>query len=230
VGCSLVSLSNSSLQWRNPRQLHAMVRGLGSLKRILEAVWHRSQIGHRSEYSVERLLAFRDYYERTSLARAVAVCILVPAPAVVVTLAIDSIPLRPPSDGWRANYAVWIRLLLAIFAEALGVAFQVRAVVLPGAITNVGAVKIALATSISSVLATMAVAATWEFPIPFGYVIMLNLYISFFIVYMLWFTRAENFSSAEAADQGRNAHHGQPGRRRRVLPGLQRRLQQSLWK
>ncbi|ETI43391.1 hypothetical protein F443_11638 [Phytophthora nicotianae P1569] len=155
-------------------------------KRKISSLWHRSQIGHRSEYSVERLLAFRDYYQRTSLARAVVICVVSPLPALLVALAIDSIPLRPPSDGWRENYAVWIRLLLAIFAEALGVALQVRGVIVPGAMSSTGAVIIALGTAISSVLVTIAVAAMWKFPIPYGYVIMLNLYVLFFVIYMIF--------------------------------------------
>ncbi|KAG6970575.1 hypothetical protein JG688_00004788, partial [Phytophthora aleatoria] len=118
------------------------------------------------------------------LTHAVIVCVLSPLSALLVTLAIDCIPLRPPSDGWRENYAVWIRLLLTIFAEALGVPLQVRAVIIPGTISTIGAVIIALGTPISSVLATVMVAAMWKFPIPYGYVIMLNLYVLFFVMYM----------------------------------------------
>ncbi|OWZ17799.1 hypothetical protein PHMEG_0008208 [Phytophthora megakarya] len=156
------------------------------VRRKLVAYWHRSQIGHRSEYSVERLLAFRDYYERTSIARVVAVCVLTPIPALLAALAIDCIPLKPPSDGWQANYAVWIRLFLAMSAEALGVVFQVRAVIDPGTISIPGAVQISLGTAICSVLTTILLAVVWTFPTPFGYVLVINPCMQCFDDYSMW--------------------------------------------
>ncbi|OWZ11849.1 hypothetical protein PHMEG_00015067 [Phytophthora megakarya] len=153
--------------------------------RTIVSTWYRSRISHRSEYSVERLLSFRDYLQRTSSARVLAVCAISPIPALLVTLAIDCIPLKPPSDGWRANYAVWIRQTVAMFFEALGVVLQVREVILTGTISNTNAVGIALGTAVSCVLATIVVADAWIFPIPFGYVLLLNLYVLLFSICMI---------------------------------------------
>ncbi|KAG2891973.1 hypothetical protein PC129_g14318 [Phytophthora cactorum] len=155
------------------------------LRHKISAGWQRSRISHRSEYSVERLLAFRDYHRSTSATRVVAVCALAPIPALLVALAIDCIPLRSPSEGWRANYAVWIRLVVAMFFEALGVVMQVREVIITGTISNTGAGTIALGTATSCVLVTIAVANAWKFPIPFGYVLMTNLYVLIFFVWMI---------------------------------------------
>ncbi|EGZ22774.1 hypothetical protein PHYSODRAFT_490272, partial [Phytophthora sojae] len=155
------------------------------VKRKIETAWNRCQIGHRSSYSVERLLAFRDYCERTSIAHAVAICVFTPIPALVVALLIDCIPLRRPSDGWQANYGLWIRQLLAMFCESVGVVYQMREVMDAGAISNAGAVKVGLGTAISSVLVTIVVAALWKFPIPFGYVLLLNVYILLFATCMV---------------------------------------------
>eukprot|EP00644_Phytophthora_capsici_P018062 jgi/Phyca11/114005/e_gw1.25.379.1 len=148
-------------------------------------LWQRSYLSHRSEFSVERLLAFRDYQQRTSTTRVIFVCALTPVPALLVTLAIDCIPLVPPSKGWRANYAVWFRLTTAMFFEALGVVLQVREVIIPGTISNARAVGIALSTAISSVLFTIGVADAWMFPIPFGYVLLLGPYVLLFCASML---------------------------------------------
>ncbi|KAF4027950.1 hypothetical protein GN244_ATG20409 [Phytophthora infestans] len=139
--------------------------------------WHRSQIGHRSEYSVERLLAFRDYYKRASFSRVVAVCILTPIPAISVTLLIDCTPLKDPSEGWHANYAFWFRWFLALVAVSVGVTLQVREAILPGVISNTGAAIIALGTSLVDVSMTLAVAVLWQFPIPFGYILMVGPYL-----------------------------------------------------
>lgn len=155
---------------------------IARVKRKLTAIWNRSQIGHRSEYSVERLLAFRDYYEQESIVHVVAGCIGTPLPALLAALVIDCIPLKAPSDGWKANYGVW---LLAMFCEAVRVVFQVREVIEAGTISNAGAVKIGLGTALSSVLVTIMVAAQWKFPIPFGYVLLLKVYVILFATSMI---------------------------------------------
>ncbi|KAG7388011.1 hypothetical protein PHYPSEUDO_013263 [Phytophthora pseudosyringae] len=164
--------STGAIQEQTPR--------FARLHRKIAAIWERSHISRRSEYSVERLLAFRDYHQRASNARVIAVCVLTPIPALLVALAIDCIPLKPPSDGWQANYAVWIRLTVAMFVEVLGVIWHVREVITTGTISNAGALTIALCTAVTSVLATIAVAGAWRFPLPFGYVLMTNLYVLIF--------------------------------------------------
>ncbi|ETP53306.1 hypothetical protein F442_01817 [Phytophthora nicotianae P10297] len=140
-------------------------------------LWRQSQIGHRSEYSVERLLAFRDYYKRTSITRVVAICILTPIPAITVTLLIDCTPLKSPSEGWQANYAFWFRWFLALVAVSFGVALQVREAILPGVISNTGAAVITLGTSIVDVSVAFVLAVLWQFPIPFGYILMVGPYL-----------------------------------------------------
>ncbi|ETI43385.1 hypothetical protein L914_11153 [Phytophthora nicotianae] len=155
------------------------------LQHRIAAGWKRSRISQRSEYSVERLLAFRDYHRTTSATRVIVVCVLAPIPALLVALGIDCIPLRPPSEGWRANYAVWIRLCAAMFFEALGVVWQVREVIISGTVSNTGASIIALGTAVNCVLVTIAVAEAWKFPIPFGYVLMTNVYVLIFCTWMI---------------------------------------------
>ncbi|GMF25987.1 unnamed protein product [Phytophthora lilii] len=155
------------------------------IKRSMATKWHRSQIGHRSEYSIERFLAFRDYYESTSMTHAIAVCALTPLPALLTALLIDCIPLRHPSEGWQANYGVWIRQFLAMFFESVGVVFQMREVVEARTISITGAVKIGLGTAVSSVLVTIIVADLWKFPIPFGFVFLINVYVLLFATSMI---------------------------------------------
>ncbi|EGZ22222.1 hypothetical protein PHYSODRAFT_458707, partial [Phytophthora sojae] len=156
------------------------------VRRNLAANWDDNKISHRSEYSVERLLAFRDYHRRTSTTRVILVCALTPLPALLVALAVDCIPLKSPSDGWRAYYTLWIRQLIAMFFESHGVVLQVRAVIMTGTISDVGAVTIALGTATCGVAVTVAVAATWKFPIPFGYVLLLNVYVLLFSICMIF--------------------------------------------
>ncbi|GMF18063.1 unnamed protein product [Phytophthora lilii] len=139
--------------------------------------WHQSHIGHRSEYSVERLLAFRDYCQHTSPTRVAAVCILTPLPAIFIALLIDCTPLKSPTDGWQANYGFWIRWFLALVAVSMGVVAQIQEVISMGTISNTGALTIVLGTSMTDVSVALIIAAVWHFPIPFGYVIMVGPYL-----------------------------------------------------
>ncbi|POM81655.1 Hypothetical protein PHPALM_343 [Phytophthora palmivora] len=163
---------------RPNRQTSAFSR----VRQKLAASWYRCYIGHRSEYSVERLLAFRDYYKRTSIFRAISICALTPLPSLLTALAIDCVPIRPPSDGWKANYAVWIRLLLAMSCASMGIVLQVKGAIESGIISIVGGVKIALGTAICSVF-TMILAAIWKFPTPFGYILIIGPYVLFFAIF-----------------------------------------------
>ncbi|KAF4130752.1 hypothetical protein GN958_ATG20057 [Phytophthora infestans] len=155
------------------------------VKRKVAASWQRSHIGHRSQYSIERLLAFRDYHERTSLARVIAVCVFTPIPALLTAFVLDCIPLKPPSDGWQANYAVWIRLFLSLFVATVGVTFQVREVIEPATLPLSGIVTIALGTAMCSVATLLIAAVIWRFPTPFGFVLNIGPYVVFFSIFTI---------------------------------------------
>ncbi|KAE9034571.1 hypothetical protein PR002_g8048 [Phytophthora rubi] len=96
---------------------------------------------------------------------------------MTMTLLIDCTPLRPPSEGWRANYAFWIRWFLALVVVSAGATAQVRELILPGTISDAGVVVITLVTAAIDVLVAMLVAALWRFPIPFGYILMVGPYL-----------------------------------------------------
>lgn len=51
----------------------------------------------------------------TSPTRVLLVCVLTPVPALLTTVLIESLPLRPPSESWNTNGMFWIRLTLANF-------------------------------------------------------------------------------------------------------------------
>ncbi|KAF1793090.1 hypothetical protein GQ600_12984 [Phytophthora cactorum] len=91
---------------------------------------------------------------------------------------------KHPQRNEQTSFHSRVKRKIASLWHPLGVSLQVRAVIIPGTISTIGAVIIALGTPISSVLATVMVAAMWKFPIPYGYVIMLNLYVLFFVMYM----------------------------------------------
>ncbi|KAF1789166.1 hypothetical protein GQ600_12490 [Phytophthora cactorum] len=135
---------------------------------------------HGPEAKLAIAATFRDYYQRVSLGRVIAVCFLTPIPALVVTLAIDLIPLAPPSQGWQGNYALWFRLLISTFAISLGLITQIKEVITTQPISTIGTFKVAVATSFSYVGVTILIASSWRFPIPFGYVLLVGPYVTIF--------------------------------------------------
>ncbi|KAJ8556880.1 hypothetical protein ON010_g9086 [Phytophthora cinnamomi] len=170
-----MKLHRSKIEPLDSPRLHlerAKTNGCTKAYHRLLSFWHWSQIGHSSEYSVERMLAFQDYYDRTPVCRVLAVCVLTPVPGILLTFLVDCIPLRDPSEGWKANYAFWIRELLDGFVIAMGAIAQVRAAVLPNAISNTGAIVVAVGVAVICTLLSIGLAATWRFPIPFGLVIL----------------------------------------------------------
>ncbi|KAE8982425.1 hypothetical protein PF011_g21622 [Phytophthora fragariae] len=156
----------------NRETREGLVHVLLGTYRELAVFWYRSQIGNRQLYSVERLLAFRDYHGRTSLARVVCVCVFYPIPAFLVVFLIDCIPLADPNDGWKANWALWIRMLVSSFVVSAGALFQFNAAIEVGAISNARTIGAAIAAAFCYTGASIALAATWKFPIPFGLVVM----------------------------------------------------------
>ncbi|KAJ8525034.1 hypothetical protein ON010_g16081 [Phytophthora cinnamomi] len=122
--------------------------------RALAVLWYRSQIGNRHDYSVDRMLAFQGYHDRTSLARVVVVCIFYPIPAFLIVFLIECIPLADPAEGWKANRTLWIAAIQA------------------GVISNARTIGTAVAAAIYYTSMSLGLAATWKFPILFGLVVM----------------------------------------------------------
>ncbi|EGZ18014.1 hypothetical protein PHYSODRAFT_500706, partial [Phytophthora sojae] len=147
--------------------------------------WTSIQVGHRGKYSVERLLSFRDYYVRTSPTRVLIVCATGMLPAFIVAILVEFIPLKPPDEGWKANYTFWIRLYVSSLPIAFGGVYQVKEVIEPGAISTTGIVATAVGSCTCYVALTMLVAALWKFPIPFGYVLTVGPFVAFYMIFFM---------------------------------------------
>ncbi|KAK1930249.1 hypothetical protein P3T76_014209 [Phytophthora citrophthora] len=144
--------------------------------------WNSIQVGHRERYSVQRLLSFRDYYERTSAIRVFTVCTFSLVPAFILAILMECIPLKPPEDGWKANYAFWIRLFVSSLPISFGAVFQVIEVLEPGVLSPTGVIVTAVGSCAGYVALTMAIAASWKFPVPFGYVFCVPPFVGFYMI------------------------------------------------
>ncbi|KAE9048230.1 hypothetical protein PR001_g3902 [Phytophthora rubi] len=85
-------------------------------------LWQRMQLSYYGgRYSIQRVLAFDEYTRRTSLARVVFVCFATPVPMVALVFGQELVPLQELSEGWSANYGMWLRaaVMVGIVTHAL---------------------------------------------------------------------------------------------------------------
>lgn len=70
------------------------------------------QVGRQGSYSIERLMSLDCYCNTTSWTRVILVCVFTPISALLVAVLLEYLPLRSPSEGWAANWMLWLHLLL----------------------------------------------------------------------------------------------------------------------
>lgn len=92
-----------------------------------------------------------------------AVCSLSLSPAFALTMLLEMLPLRPPSEGWGLNWVYWLRAALS-----LGAAIQFTLVNPASGMTFKQALFMAGGTSKAYVIQCLVLAHTWRFSIPFS--------------------------------------------------------------
>jgi len=150
-----------------------------------KTAWRSVQIGYRGKYTVERLQALSEYNRNTSGLRLIVVALLTPVPALLLVIALECIPLRDPTEGWRANYASWLRLQVMSFTIVLGLVFQIKGLVVGLSLSTKQAVAIAALTSGCHIGTMIAVSSAWVFPLPFGIVLSVIPFVIFFVMFFL---------------------------------------------
>ncbi|KAG7390139.1 hypothetical protein PHYPSEUDO_008593 [Phytophthora pseudosyringae] len=138
-----------------------------SLWNRLEEFWNRIQVGRQGSYSVERLELLDHYCKTTSRTRVFIVCVLTPLPALTAAVLLECLPLRPPSEGWAANWMFWIRLGLMVFTLSLAGFSQINAFI-PGFNLTVTKMVIAsLGVCIAQTGTYFLEGVVFGFPVPF---------------------------------------------------------------
>ncbi|KAJ0394883.1 hypothetical protein ATCC90586_006371 [Pythium insidiosum] len=173
-------------------RLRALLQALGT--RLLNA-WESMQVSHRGAYSIERLYALHEYSRHASLPRVVAVCVLVPLPPLLLILAIESVPLADPADGWRANGVIFARAFICGIGVAFCVAMQARNIVPDLRLTRRECVAISLATALFYALTFLLLAAVWVFPVPYLAVLGFAPFIVFFVASTLATVGVKRFAT-----------------------------------
>ncbi|GMF53094.1 unnamed protein product [Phytophthora fragariaefolia] len=136
----------------------------------LAAGYNNLQVSHRGMYSIERLKAFQTYCQKTSAIRAIAVCVLTPAPSLLAVILLECIPLRRPEEGWKVNIGFWIRFSLSRIIIAVCCTYQVKDMVERLRISITQCLGIAVVVMSVYIATLIAIATAWGFPVPFGIV------------------------------------------------------------
>lgn len=142
-------------------------RGLSNILKQLEDDWNRVQVGRQGSYSVERLESLDHYCKTTSPTRVLLVCILTPIPALTFALLLECLPLRPPSEGWAANWMFWIRLSLMVLGLTF-VGVSELILFLPNLdFTNIKRLIVTIGATIPYIGTCLLAGIFGGFPVPF---------------------------------------------------------------
>ncbi|GAB9463240.1 hypothetical protein Gpo141_00000706 [Globisporangium polare] len=123
----------------------------------------------RRMYSPDRLLALHEYCQSTSRLRVFLVPILYCLPALIIMIIFDALPLRDPSEGWRANGVYWFRFGGGGAIMTGAILVQIQLVVPEIVFTRVQFAVIIIGVSFGCTVSLLLLAAYWKFPVPFTY-------------------------------------------------------------
>ncbi|KAL7686171.1 hypothetical protein Plhal304r1_c028g0093851 [Plasmopara halstedii] len=133
----------------------------------LEKKWNDIQVGRQGSYSVERLESFNAYCEATSYTHVILVCLLAPIPTVTIAILLESLPLRHPSEGWRANWMFWIRQTIAAFMTTFVGTLSFATFVPVLAVSPIKSLIIPFSLAVMYVTTMVLASSKIGFPIPF---------------------------------------------------------------
>lgn len=109
-----------------------------------------------------------EYTASTSWLRVFLVCFLALSPAFMFTIVVEFLPLRPPSEGWRANWVFWIRVFFSDLFLLTGIVNQIAMMIPACALSLKRVFFIAVGASTGFVAQIMLLACFWRFPVPFA--------------------------------------------------------------
>lgn len=109
-----------------------------------------------------------EYTDSTSWIRVFAVCSMSFLPAFVATIIVELIPLRVPSDGWKANWVFWLRLFFSNLMISGGAAAQMAHLIPAAGLTRNHIFLMAIVGTVVFEVQFLVLATLWRFPVPFS--------------------------------------------------------------
>jgi hypothetical protein len=112
---------------------HLLEQFIGFLRGLVK-FWEGLQIELQGQYSPARLDELHTFTRNTGVLRAAAILLLTPVSCAVMTIALDVLPLRPPTEGiHQQSITYWLRLFLTytVIAPCVILQFQYASARLP---------------------------------------------------------------------------------------------------
>ncbi|KAG7383984.1 hypothetical protein PHYPSEUDO_003153 [Phytophthora pseudosyringae] len=152
---------------RATSQIPSQSRWIARASKLLR-LWKRMQVSYYGgKYSIHRVLALNEYTTNTSLARVLLVFVATPLPMVALVYGQELIPLQALSEGWSANYGMWIRTAVLACVTTHAVVVQATYLIDDFAVSTSQLLLLYLCVPASVVALAAVVAAHFVFPIPF---------------------------------------------------------------
>ncbi|KAK1929967.1 hypothetical protein P3T76_014464 [Phytophthora citrophthora] len=148
----------------------------------LQDVWKSTQVSHRGAYTSRRARALERYCHTASLTRVFTVCVLTPVPVLGFVVAIELLPLSPPSDGWRGNSAWVLRYVFVFVLLTLSCLQQASGFLTSLNVTLGQALAITWICVSCYFIVLLAIMAVWVFPVPFVFELTGGVYSVIFVV------------------------------------------------
>ncbi|KAE9011913.1 hypothetical protein PF005_g10386 [Phytophthora fragariae] len=149
----------------NTQQAIGTVQGR-MLRRLYQA-WECTQVSRRGAYTARRTHALERYCHTASVTRVLAVCLLTPVPILGFVVAMEMLPLNPPSDGWRRNSGWILRYVFVFTLLTLSCLQQASSFLTTLNVTLGQALAITWICVSCYFIVLLAIMDVWVFPVPF---------------------------------------------------------------
>lgn len=147
--------------------LRSALRRQNAVFDAIDHVADRLYVSRHGAYSFERLYALESYCSQTCKLRVLVVCLTFSIPPLLVSIALELIPLENPDEGWLANRCCWTRLCIMSFVSTMGTFVEIEAL-LPNLSLSLWSMGCAcFFISCFCTALEFAVAVLWVFPTPF---------------------------------------------------------------
>ncbi|KAL3661569.1 hypothetical protein V7S43_013329 [Phytophthora oleae] len=151
--------------------------------------WEAAQVELHGFYSAERVCEYNTYYQKTSKLRALLILVIVPWPCVIITILVDLIPLRPPSEGLDANYLFVLRIFLSFLVASTVVNLQFRHSIPAVSLPNWKVLITSTITAAQTTGVLYGLSRAVGFPLPFGIITVSPAWVAFLLLPLASFLR-----------------------------------------
>ncbi|KAJ8525227.1 hypothetical protein ON010_g15888 [Phytophthora cinnamomi] len=156
--------------------------GFGKWIASLTEFWEAAQVELHGSYSVRRVRDYISYNQRTGFLRALLVAVLIPWPCVIITILVDLIPLRPPSEGLHANYLFVVRVFLSFLVASIVVNLQFRHSIPSAPLSNSRVLITSTITAAQTTGVLLGLSRAVGFPLPFGIITVSPAWVVFLLI------------------------------------------------